>query len=828
MRHLSLSSGWRLRQREPGRALEEAFADESGWVHATVPGNVHTDLIAAGMLPDPFDGLNEHAAQWVGECDWLYRCDFELPEGFADAPSVALCLDGLDTFATVWLNGEQVAASDNMFVPQRVEVLPLLREGANELLVLFEAALHHGRAREAEHGVLSCWNGEPSRLYVRKAQYHYGWDWGPVLLTAGPWRPVRLEACEARIAELHCPVSVAEDLQSALVPVLVELEVGGAGMEPAEVARRLAELTVRIELFDPDGAVVAGANLPGGLGGVRAELAVASPQLWWPAGYGERPFYRLVVRVERGAEELDRRELPIGMRRLRLVQEPLAGEPGTTFLFEVNNTPIFCGGANWIPADSFTPRIPPERYRSLLQQAADMHMVMVRVWGGGIYEDETFYTACDELGLLVWQDFLFGCGVYPAPHWFQASVRAEAEAQLRRLRHHACIALWCGNNEDYQIAYSQGRYDAAQAPDASSPFPARVIYEQLLPEVCARLDPTRPYWPGSPYAGENPDDPTVGDRHAWEVWKGADYHDYPRHVGRFVSEFGMAAAPDVATIEGFAPPEERFPWSRTLEHHNKATDGPRRLAAYLSDNLPLPGTLEEYVYATQLVQAEALGTAYRGWRRRWGGPGRYACAGALVWQLDDCWPVTSWAIVDYYGRMKPSCYVIRRSLAPLALGVARSSDAVDVWAVNGTLGAIEAQLELRTWTLGGEVVATERAQVTLQPNRAAELGAYGFDPGGALVIDARLRVGETVVARQALWPEPFKHYRLPDPLIVVDLAGPETVRLRAVRPAKGVLLAAGDDVAWSDNMLDLMPDDVQTVTARGLGDRPVQVRWLGM
>jgi beta-mannosidase len=246
------------------------------------------------------------------------------------------------------------------------------------------------------------------------------------------------------------------------------------------------------------------------------------------------------------------------------------------------------------------------------------------------------------------------------------------------------------------------------------------------------------------------------------------------------------------------------------------------------DNVPYPADMEGYIYSTQLVQSEALAAAYRGWRRRWGGPGRYAVAGALVWQLDDCWPVTSWAIVDYALRPKAACATVRRCLAPLALGLARANDAADVWAVNGTLHPVEAQLELRTWTLAGDAVAVERARVTLAPNRATELGSFGFDPGGALVLDARLRVGDEVVAREALWPEPFKYHQHPDPVILVDLAGPETIRLRAVRPAKGVLLSAGDGVAWSDNMLDLMPDDERVIQARGLGDRPVSVRWLGM
>jgi beta-mannosidase len=829
MRQLLLDSGWRLRQREPARVLHETFADDNGWIAATVPGNVHLDLLAAGMLPDPFEGLNEHAAQWVGEVDWLYRCDFALPEGFADDSAVALCCDGLDTVATVWLNGVELFRSDTMFVPQRALVTSLLRPGANQLQILFESALLHGRAREAEHGALACWNGETSRLYMRKAQYHYGWDWGPTLLTAGPWLPVRLEAYRARVAEVHAPPRVADDLASATLPVTVTLDVADQG-EPAATAHLHAELTVRLELRDPEGALVAGATLPATGGAVHAELALAAPALWWPRGYGAQPLYTLRVSVERAGVELDRHEQRIGLRRLRLVQEPLAEEPGTTFYFEVNNTPIFCGGANWIPADSFTPRITAERYRALIEQAAGMHMVMLRVWGGGIYEPDVFYDLCDELGLLVWQDFMFACGIYPAQPWFQQRVRAEAEVQVKRLRHHACLVLWCGNNEDYQIAESRSVYVPATPPDASSNFPARVIYEQLLPEVCVRLDPTRSYWPGSPYAGTTTSDGTVGDRHVWNIWHGelAPYQDYPRFAGRFVSEFGMQAAPDLATIAAFAPPAERYPQSRTLDHHNKAAGGPMRLALYITENLPFPTDLERYVYSTQLLQSEALATAYCGWRRRWGGAGRYAVAGALVWQLNDCWPATSWALVDYYGRPKAACAAIRRCLAPLALGLARDEEGADVWAINGMLQPLEAQLELRTWTLAGEIVAVERATVSLPPNQATELGGFGFDPGGALVLDARLRVDGEVVARDALWPEPFKYYRLPDPLIVADLAGPETIRLRCVRPAKGVLLAAGDGVTWSDNMLDLMPDDERVIVARGLADRPVQLHWLGM
>src|SRR5581483_6878377 len=542
----------------------------------------------------------------------------------------------------------------------------------------------------------------------------------------------------------------------------------------------------------------------------------------WPRGYGDQPLYRLVATLRRGNEELDRHEIRLGLRRLRLVQRPLTDAPGTTFFFEINNLPIFCGGANWIPADSFTPRIISNRYRHWLQLAADGNMTMLRIWGGGIYEEDVFYSLCDELGLLVWQDFMFACGIYPALDWFQQSVRAEVEANVRRLRHHPSIVLWCGNNEDYAIAESFGLYDQHVTDDFSSTtFPARAIYERLLPDVCQSLDPMRPYWPGSPYGGKNSSDTPAGAVHVWSVWHGSmqPYQDYPRLAGRFVSEFGMEAFPDLATIEAFTPPAERYPQSRTLDWHNKAEGGSRRIISYLVDNVRVPSDLENYIYITQFNQSEALAAAIGGWRRRWRGPGREHVAGALVWQLDDCWPVISWAIADYELRPKAAYYVMRRELAPFALGLARlSEEQAEVWAVNALTDTITARLELHTWSLRGELVAQESRRIVLAPNQATELGRVASRRDDTLVLGARLLKDDVVIARATLWPEPFKYLTLPDPGIRVERVDTTTLRVHVQRPAKGIWLSAGDDVRWSDNMLDVLPDDPHTIVVYGLDD----------
>lgn len=810
--HLELHR-WMLKARDPNLSLEEDFAQTGNWLAAEVPGNVYQTLLEAGQIPDPFYGLNEPLVQWVAHSDWLYRTSFEMSPQTLLEPHIDLCLDGLDTFATVWLNGEQILQSDNMFVPHRVNIKPQLRQGPNELHILFESALRKGRELEQHYGKRHLWNGDSSRLYVRKAQYHYGWDWGPVLLTAGPWKAVYLEAYTVRIAEIHAPPVLSADLTQASLPIAVQLEGMTQGAE------------MQIALYDPDGTPIHHSTHPAS--SLQHHISIDAPQLWWPNGYGPQALYTLQVSLHSGGQRLTEQTQRLGLRQLRVVQEPVEGEAGSSFYFEVNHTPIFAGGANWIPDDTFLNRITPQRYAQRVRQAAQAHLVMLRVWGGGIYEDSAFYEACDELGLLVWQDFMFACGLYPAHREFLHSVQLEAQATVRRLRHHPSLALWCGNNEDYAIAESVGWY----GPGADrSRFVALEIYEQLLPEICKALDPTRLYWPGSPYGGALSSEPTIGDRHTWEIWHGnmAAYQQYPQFEGRLVSEFGMQSFPSLALLERYIPQAERFPQSRTLEHHNKAgptggrTDGHRRLAVYLSDNLKDPLGLEGYVYSTQFIQAEAMRYAYSGFRRRWGRAGRRAVGGALVWQLNDCWPVTSWAIIDSLGSEKPAYYVIRRAMAPITVGLSPEGA---VWAVNGTAETRALALNLQGFALDGQEVANETRLVHLEPNRTTELGSWKPPADEPLILSARLLEGNTVIARDSQWPEPYKFYRFPEPELQLEAIGQDSFSLSVKKPAKGVCLEA-PGARWSDNFLDLLPGDPQIVQVGGLTGKTITVRWL--
>jgi beta-mannosidase len=807
-----LHSGWSFKQRNSEVLLEADFSGD-GWRSAQVPGTAHTDLMAHGLIPDPFYGMNELDVQWVGETDWLYKLEFELEE---ISSRIDLCFDGLDTFAKVWLNGKLILESDHFFLAHRVNVSQKLRVGQNKLQVLFENSWHQGKQLEATNGGPNpIWNGDSSRLYVRKAQYHYGWDWGPKLITTGFWRGVRLETFAARIVDVHAPITVADDLASAEFAVKLQLEGNTSGS------------SLQLILRDPQGNLVEDARIKASH--LEHTFTVSKPELWWPNGHGMQSLYSLEVTLERDGMILDSRTLKLGARKLRLLEEPVIGDPGRSFVFEVNNVAIFCGGANWIPDDNFLPRITPERYRERLRMARDGNMTMIRVWGGGIYEDNVFYQTCTEFGLLVWQDFMFGCGLYPAHAAMLQSVKLEAEQNVMRLRNHACLAIWTGNNEDYQIALSRGLYDHTQTPEDAKQFPARIIYERLLPEVVSRLDRHRPYKPGSPWAGADPDDQTVGDRHTWNIWgrMALPYQHYKTEGGRFVSEFGMAAAPSMFTLRKWLPPEDLIPSSRGFEFHIKADDGARRLNTYLTDTLPIPSDLETYVYATHLNQAEALGFAYRIWRRRFGAEGHRAVGGALVWQLNDCWPVVSWAIIDSEGHAKPAYYAIKRELASITVGLEHLDDqntGANIWAVNGTLNTLEVTLELNAFTLDGTNVASETRTVKLEPNQATELGTWTPETNDPVVIAARMLEGSQVRTRASLFPEPYKHHLPANPNLEITRVNDTHLKLTVTKPAKGVWLES-DGAIWTDNLLDLMPGD-EFLLVHHLGSR-LHARWLG-
>jgi beta-mannosidase len=509
-----------------------------------------------------------------------------------------------------------------MFVTHRVDVRHLLSEH-NELEVTFESAYDKSEALRAEKGHLLCWNGHYGRVYVRKAQYHFGWDWGPSLVTCGPWKPISLERYACRLEDIRVDINLSDDHSEAELTTHIYVE-------PKD---KDTVHSLEIELYDPDGVLLESQVVDGGC----TKLKIQHPRLWFPYTHGDQPLYHFETSLKSTKGGLlDSRVQTIGIRKIELIQSPLT--EGSTFYFKCNGVPIFIGGSNWIPGDQFLPRMTSERYKRWVDLAIRGNQNMLRVWGGGIYEDDAFYDECDRRGVLVWQDFCFACGQYPADMEFIESVKREAIQAIKRLRSHPSLAIWAGNNEDYQIANEGLHHDMAMSEEkwSASTFGARVTYEKILPALVAEHSSGTPYWPGSPFGGvDNNSDRTIGDVHIWNVSSGMllPYQRYPDITGRFISEFGMISCPSIHTIkESFfgANKEDMHPQSQAFEHHCKASSYEKRIFTCLGENFRISFEMEMYVYLTQLLQSEAMYYAYRGWRRQFEGR---ECGGALVWQV---------------------------------------------------------------------------------------------------------------------------------------------------------------------------------------------------
>lgn len=618
-----------------------------------------------------------------------------------------------------------------------------------------------------------------------------------------------------------------------------------------------------------DGTSVASETVDASAGEAKATFNISDAKLWYPIRYGPQPLYTVAATLLTSDEEVDVLSKRIGLRKAELVQDPLDGQPGTSFFFRVNDISVFCGGSDWIPADNFLPRITAETYRNWVKLVADGNQFMIRVWGGGIYEDAAFYDACDELGILVWQDFMFGCGNYPAWPEMLASIEREARENVKAMRHHPSVVIWAGNNEDYQYQESENLTYDYENKDAESwlktDFPARYIYEKVLDDVCKDLIPGTYYHFGSPWgAGKDTHDPTVGDIHQWNVWHGTQekYQNFDKLVGRFVSEFGMEAFPAVKTIEAYLPlgkdDPDRYPQSSTVDFHNKADGHERRIALYLVENMRYaPDPLEQFVYCTQLMQAECLASAYRLWKRQWKGPKKEYCGGVLVWQTNDCWPVTSWSICDYYLRPKHAYFTVKREMAPLSIGMTRrehkhpknkftrvdieTQTQIEVWGSNLELGEVVGDCVVKAWDVEtGEETYCETVDkgMRLPGNQSTEIAAFDVP----VKKKARGEEERTVVAaylygtdgkqlaRYVNWPEPLKYLHLQTPKELKAVVKGGKVEISAEVPVKGVVVECEDEeVKFGDNMVDIVPGEVVEIAVEGAKEGTVvTTRYLGM
>ena len=792
MEKVLLNGSWTLEI--PGSAY--------GKVAANVPGSVYHDLLNAGLMEDPFYRDNEMAALKLMDNDFHYSRNFTVSGNLLENDAVLLRCEGLDTVATVYINGEVAGLACNMHRIWEFDVKKLLREGENTIAVHFASPTKYIKeqyAKSVADGSSDAMVGFP---LLRKAHCMFGWDWGPRLPDAGIWRDISLLGISvARIRDVHVLQHHEENK--------VTLEVN------THVTKISGTASVSVTVTAPCGKTWTAQ-------GEHAVIEIEDPQLWWPAGFGEQPLYTVNVTL---GENLDVWERRIGLRTMTVTRNK--DQWGESFSHCVNGVDIFAMGADYIPEDNLLPRVNPERTRRLLEDARAANMNCIRVWGGGYYPDDFFYDVCDELGLLVWQDFMFACAVYNLTEEFEENIVAEFTDNVRRLRHHPSLALWCGNNEMEDFV-NQGMW--VSNPKQKADYIK--MYEYIIPKLLKQEDPQAFYWPASPSSGGNfdyPQDPDRGDVHYWQVWHGLfPFTDYRNHLFRYVSEFGFQSFPCMETIESFTEPEDRNVFSYVMEKHQRNASANGRIVSYLSQMYLYPREMTDLVYASQLLQAQAMQYGVEHWRRN-----RGHCMGAVVWQLNDCWPVASWASIDYYGRWKALHYYEKRFFAPVLISCHEEGILSQDTNVNAEPFNLKktARLNVSNETMkpfrGTAKWALRRPDASVIEEGAFDVDCPALsavwlpeqDFGGYGTYDCYYSYelvdenGQTVGEGSVLFCAP-KHFKFADPKLTVRLEGDEIV-VSAEGYARSVEIMAGADTVLEDNYFDLNGGERRVKVVRG-------------
>jgi len=767
---------------------------------ASVPGCVHDDLIANDLIPDPYFGDNEKALQWIGEEEWIYEKTFELTEALATAPQVVVRCEGLDTLATIEVNGQLAGTADNMFRTWEWDVRSLLRTGTNSLRIRFVSVLPLIREKQAQRRMYS-WNAKGGvaywgTAYVRKMACNFGWDWGPKLVSAGIWKPICLVIWSGgRIEDAH----IRQHHPTANGPVFLEVTAKVSGAAAIRVT--VTEDHSNIPVSPPTTAEP----------GVPIRTEIPSPRLWWPNGMGDQPLYRVTVEsLDAEGNLLDRREWRTGLRTIALQRLPDAW--GESFQFAINGIPFFAKGANWIPMDPFPSAQKPERLRSLLEAATAAHMNMIRVWGGGVYAGEDLLDACDELGLLVWQDFMFACSTYPTDDpAFLASVAEEARDAIRRIRHRACLALWCGNNE-----LEQGLVADHWSETTMSWEDYGRLFDRLLPDLVAELDPDTAYWPSSPHSPlerKNFNSALEGDAHLWEVWfTDAPFESYRNCGHRFNSEFGFQSFPELATVAAFAHPADWNISGPVFEHHQRSGPGNVRIFQKIMDWFRVPKDFPSTLVLSQLVQALAISHGVEHWRRS-----MPRGMGTLYWQLNDNWPCASWSSIDSFGRWKALHYAARRFFAPLLVSAVENEGTTAVHITSDLLVHARGTVHWTITDLAGTLVSAGQQAVDCPARTSFKALELQPDPAGpdrhGLLIWIMLESGGDPVSETVVIHDRPRRMEWLDPQINTvwrEESGTVYATLSAAAPALWVWLELTDTV-FSDNYFALRPGTSKTV-----------------
>lgn len=767
---------------------------DSNWFPAKVPGTVHLDLMDNKIIPDPFKDENEKKVQWIENEDWDYQTSFTVSSQELKNDNIDLVFNGLDTFCEIYLNGQLLKKTDNMFRKWTIPVKPYLKSGNNTLQIKFKSAVNTGKelARKVPFTM-----PESPRSFVRKAQYQFGWDWGPRLVTAGIWKDTHLEFWN------NAKIITVKDIQKRVSDTSNDLR-----FDVEIYAQNAGDYTLDLNKTHQKVSLKKGNNT------ISVPYKTSGMKLWQPNGRGEANLYDFEVKLSKDQKNIDVKNITIGLRTVELVQEK--DEKGKSFSFKVNGQPLYIKGTNWIPGDSFSPRMTKEKYQRLIKDTKEANMNMIRIWGGGIYEDDEFYKACDENGILVWQDFMFAGSFYPADEAFLNNVKEEVKDQVNRLQNHPSIALWCGNNEideaivnwGYQKQFKYSKNDSLQVWKDY-----KKLFHEVIPNALAEnlTSDKNIYWPSSPSIGwGHKESLTEGDSHYWGVWWGEQpFEIYNEKVGRFMSEYGFQGTPSLETTKSmFSGTPDLNLQNPTIKAHEKHARGWDIINEYLKRDYKTPTDFIQYNYVSQLLQARGMQIAIEAHRRA-----KPYNMGTLYWQLNDCWPVVSWSSIDYLGNWKAFHYQAKRSFEPVLLSVAETDKSYDVYLISDLLKELKADINFELIDFKGKVlwkanqsdnIKADASKKILSINKS-ELAQFDLSKA-VLKISAEK---DTTFEKLFFFNKP-KDLKLLKPDIKIIKISPTEIEISTDMLAKGIYLIG--DTHFSDNFFDLLPGTSKRIT----------------